>query len=100
MIKYLISYLNKRIANDTWNISTWFIGCYLYLKFGLWIKSTLAIYSANILSILILAYCIITTILICQSKDIPAKRKSIIKASIFVVLGIMLVCYSLPTIQG
>lgn len=100
MIKNLNAYLSKRIADDTWGISTWFIGNYLYLKFGIWMRSTFVTYSANILSILILAYSITVTILIYQSKDIPERKKKIIKASIHIVLSILLVWYSLQIIQG
>ena len=97
MIKNLNAYLSKRIADDTWGISTWFIGSYLYLSFGIWMRSTFVIYSTNILSILILAYSITVTILIYQSKDIPERRKKIIKSSVYIILSILLVWYSLPT---
>ncbi|WP_300694890.1 hypothetical protein [uncultured Bacteroides sp.] len=63
-------------------------------------RSTFVTYSANILSILILAYSITVTILIYQSKDIPERKKKIIKASIHFVLSILLVWYSLQAIQG
>ena len=95
MIKNLNAYLSKRIADDTWGISTWFIGSYLYLSFGIWMRSTFVIYSTNILSILILAYSITVTILIYQSKDIPERRKKIIKSSVYIILSIQLVWYSL-----
>lgn len=100
MIKNLNAYLSKRIADDTWGISTWFIGSYLYLSFGIWMRSTFVIYSTNILSILILAYSITVTILIYQSKDIPERRKKIIKSSVYIILSILLVWYSLQAIQG
>lgn len=95
MLKSINTYLKKHIANSTWYINTWYIGCYMYTGLGKWTGNAFITHSAIVLSFLILAYSIYIAILIHQSAEGSIRRKAMPKAYIGIFLGILLVIYTL-----